>query len=477
MPTKKRPVSRHDSAVICGHKQDIYTGRRIKDPSHQAGADCVGVAIEQARYWERENFFVPQVLDLQESFVNYGWHLVPSGGNKSTPAARREIERWLTGEPGRPGPRAKVAGLVRGTVKELCGRDNVVSLWRDYSAPEWRGTEWFRMGVQPAYLEKPERCEFTQPQGIDVLKVVQTSTAQELRSLGFPDRAVVRYTSGLLQLDPIRWGEHFRVLRRDTLEKGFCWPRLHAAHKALAQCESMEVGEQALGMLARTVVRQWKMGFEPKVQAVAQGPQKLWRYDEKFAMRWERWIKGVIGMAQTVQQFDRTYEDVWVDPKWWDGNKWETVLNRLMWWGGPLAFMMVSKSVSPFLLGMLEAQCERDRRDLLGPFLEDVILQSFRPPMPVRVAWSNDCFKDARLAWDMLKNLMERGPASLTTALERAGLDPATEAERKRDEAQASRREELMPLLMPKGNGGENPTGASRAGRQSGVPDHSAPLS
>lgn len=448
---------------------NIYTGEDKSLGALERGQACPkkpSTAMELARRWHRENWFINPVIQLRTAFYNYGFKLVPAG--KPTAAARQELEKWLAGDVKKTGERAHVEKLVRFSLSELQLLDNSVALWRDYSAPAWRGSIFASRGVTPAYLEKPEECQFSDKFNLEVLKLKPDVTYEEMKERGFPDNAIRRYTQGEIQLDPEKWGEHFRVLRRDGFD-GFAYPALNSVFKVLSQNESMEVGEQALAMLGRNVVRLWKTGFEPKVTSVGQNA-KHWKYDDKSAAKWEKHLKGLVGgMSQSVVQFDRKAEDVWVDVKHYNGQKWETILNRLMWWGGPLAFMMMAKSVSPFLLGMLKTLAQADRA-LVAPHVVEIIHRSFRPPFAVAVEWSDECFNDSRLAWDQIKFLMTQGPASLTTGLRKAGLDPLQEDENKRDEK--GRKADLLPLLMP-GKGNDS-GGGSRAGRQQGVPDNSA---
>jgi hypothetical protein len=230
----------------------------------------------------------------------------------------------------------------------------------------------------------------------------------------------------------------------------------------------MEVGETMLAYAGRLVLRFHQLGFEVKSGSnAAKQAEYLWKKNRASAI--EKFFKGRQGFAETTGQFDHKINYVWVDPKFYDPKKWDTIISRMLWWAGPLGFMMMAKSVSPFLLGMLKAQAEQDRR-VVGAHLEAVINDGFRIGVPVKLSWSNRCFYDGRLAWDMVKTLMQQGPLSLTTSLEEAEFDPAEESERKKSEAPLSRDEELLPKFDP--NHGKRP--GENPGRKTGVPDNSA---
>ena len=127
--------------------------------------------------------------------------------------------------------------------------------------------------------------------------------------------------------------------------------------------------------------------------------------------------------------------------------------------------MMMAKSLSPFLLGMLKTSADKVRKRV-GAHLEAVIDDGFNIGTKVRLTWSNRCFYDSRLAWDMVKSLIQQGPLSLTTALEESDFDPIEEAARKKEEAATSRDDELLPKFDP--NHGNRP---GKAGRKPGTPD------
>jgi hypothetical protein len=227
----------------------------------------------------------------------------------------------------------------------------------------------------------------------------------------------------------------------------------------------MEVGETMLAYAGRLVLRFHQLGFEVKSGSnAAKQAEYLWKKNRATAI--EKFFKGRQGFAETTGQFDHKINYVWVDPKHYDARKWDTIVNRLLWWAGPVGFMMLSKSVSPFLLGMLKAQAEKDRRRV-GAHMEAVINEGFNLGVKVKLSWSNRCFYDSRLAWDMVKSLMQQGPLSLATSLQEADFDPEQEAEQKRSEAASSRDEELLPKFDP--NHGHRP--ADNPGRKPGTPN------
>ena len=101
---------------------------------------------------------------------------------------------------------------------------------------------------------------------------------------------------------------------------------------------------------------------------------------------------------------------------------------------------------------MLKTSANEEREEVTR-HLNLVLNAAFRLPVPIKVAFSNRCFIDSRLAWDMVATLMKQGPLSATTGLQSADFDPETEQEQKEKEAKDP--EIYLPLFNAGGQGGE----------------------
>lgn len=455
MPKKKQHHSRHDLAereralALCS--LDIITGAQNlatlspQDLFDRERPEDIRATFKLSRSWHKQNWFVEQVNNLRTAFYNYGLRIAPAEKNQ-----KEKLKKWLD----QPANRAELLRYISTVWDEWFLLDNVVSFWRKQAK------------VTP-YILLGETCKYTDAMGIEKMKVDLGYTKQQLEDSGLTSDEIRRYTSREITLDE-DYDEYFRVLTRGAKGQGFCIPKLYRVFRTLSQCESMEVGETMLAYAGRLVLRFHQLGFEVKSGSnAAKQAEYLWKKTRATAI--EKFFKGRQGFAETTGQFDHKINYVWVDPKLYDPKKWDTIVSRMLWWAGPLGFMMLAKSVSPFLLGMLKAQAEQDRR-IVGAHLETVINDGFRIGVPVKLSWSNRCFYDGRLAWDMVKTLMQQGPLSLTTSLEEAEFDPAEEADRKKSEAPLNRDDELLPKFDP--NHGKRPN--ENPGRKTGMPDNSA---
>jgi hypothetical protein len=416
--------------------QDLFDRERPED---------IRATFKLAREWHKQNWFVEQVNLLKAAFYNYGLRIAAADK-----AGRAKLKAWLDD----PDQRESLLRYIDTVWDEWLLLDNVVSFWRE----EKEMTPYILLG---------ETCTYSDAMGIEKLKVNLGYKKHQLEGADLSQEEVRRYTSQEITLSE-DFDEFFRVLTRGARGSGFVVPRLYRVFRTLSQNESMEVGETMLAYAGRLVLRFHQLGFEVRSGSnSAKQAEYLWK--KKRADAIEKFFKGRQGFAETTGQFDHKISYVWVDPKQYDGRKWETIVNRMLWWAGPLGFMMLAKSVSPFLLQMLKAQAEKDRRRVAA-HLESVINAGFNIGAKVKLSWSNRCFYDSRLAWDMVKSLMQQGPLSLTSSLEEADFDPETEAERKRDEASAERDKELLPKFDA--NHGKRP--AEIPGRKTGVPDGAA---
>ena len=389
--------------------------------------DDLQAMFKLARNWDKQSWFVEQINKLKLAFYHYGCRIVPA-----QKADAKALEKWMEEDDDRREALWRYLGEVW---SEWLLLDNVVSFWR------------MEHLVTP-FLLLAESCRYTDAMGLQRLKVNLGYRKEQLtdeKGQPLPDwtqEEIRRYTGQQVLLDE-EFDEYYRVLTRGLRGTGFGVPRLYRLFRTLSQCESMEVGESALAYAGRLVLRTHSLGFEVRSASnAAKQAEYLWKASRAKPI--EDFFKGRQGFVEATKQFDHKIETFWVDPKFYDARKWETIVNRCLWWAGPLGFMLMTRSLQPFLLPILRADALADR-DRVRAHLEVVLNAAWRLPCKVRVRWGDRCFNDLRLAWDMTKTLVQQGPVSLTSALEVADFDPAQEAERKREEAPAERDEELLP--------------------------------
>jgi len=458
-PPKAKPAERE--TVFFGVNKDINTGAVRLTSRDVLHGECrtPQQAFTRARKWAQENWFVQQVNDLKLAFYHYGFRLTAK-----EPKDRAALKTAWDND---AALRLALTRYVNEVQTEFLLNDTVVSFWRE----EAKTTPFLLLG---------ENCEYTDAMGHERLKVTMNYKPEDLEGSDITPKQRERYTSGKQVLLSEEFDEYYSVLTRAYRGQGFGFPRLQAVFQVLQQNQSMEAGENSLALCLRKVERFHRFGWEQKATGMNQTKQTA--YATWTKKRWDAvlaFYNGRYGAMETSGNFDHFIELLWggkgFDVKWFDARKWETITQRLMWWGGPLAFMMVSKAVNPFLLGMLKTQAKKER-ELVGGHLEYTLARGFNLKN-VQVRWSNRCFHDARLAWDMVKTLMTQGPLSLKTGLEEGDFDPDTEAENKIEEAKETNRSKLIPIFDPahggkpgenngrppeKDKGGANPSGPAK---------------
>lgn len=416
--------------------QDINTGSTIIRPEDfltRGRPTTTQAAFAQARQWVIMNWFVSEVIKLKLSFYNYGFKITSEEKGKHAKVAdylnkNRQVRR-------------AVGRYVREVWREWLTLNNVVSFWREEAKDSF-----------PSLLP-PEKCRYVDAMGTPRLWTVLDYEKKDAPP-GTEKRILDRYfTRKEFELDADNWDEHFDVLTTQRRGQGFGMPDLYTLFRTLTQVESMEIGEIMLALAGRRVVHLHRLGFEQKGQQPSKYQQKhsLWSKDRSKKIL--DFTNGRFGFMETTVNFDQQWEVFLGDggPKSYDEKKWGTVIRRMMWWGGPLAFMMVANSMNPFLLGMLKTSATSDREEV-GEHLNLVLNSAFKFPVPVKVTFSNRCFIDPRLAWDMVNSLLKQGPLSATTAVEQADFNPEQEVERKR--AEAANEDDYQPVFNPGGQDG-----------------------
>jgi hypothetical protein len=430
-PARRRLAERGDAEAR--FSLDINTGSeklRPEDLLQREAPASIADAQVRARGWRRDNWFVEQVCLKRQDFYNHGLEIAPVEKGK---AARVRLEKYLKDT----GRRAALLRYISDVWSEYLLQDTVVSFWR-------------RQQEMTPFLLLPEKCEYSDAMGVEILKYKPGCKKQQLEGNdangidGLNPAQVKRYTGHNAIVLSREHDEYYRVLTRGLRGEGFGWPRLRTVFRTCSQQESMEVGESMLALAGRMVMRFHKIGFEVRSGANAMR-QEAFLWKKKRSDEILKFFKGHSGgFVETTGQFDHHIEYVWVDAKHYDARKWDTIIQRLMWWGGPLACMLMAKTPNPFLLPMLKAEAHAARADV-GLHLEYVINEGFDLGVPVQLKWSDSCFYDLRLAWDMIKFYTQQGPLSLTSGLEHLGYNPDRELENKDQERKD--KERWMPLF------------------------------
>ncbi len=405
-------------------------------------------AFVTSRRWRKDNWFVGGVLGMKASLLTYGQKLVPADKTK-----KKEFAAWLAEglaeyNRTRGTNQMMVEKYIATSRDEFLLQDNLVSFWRD-------------AGEYPFPLQC-ERCDYKDVMGREVMKVRLGYTTEDLKAAGFSPAEIKRYADGCLVLDATK-GEYYQVLTRAMVGQantGFDYPRLCEVFRACSQSESMEVGESLYAYVGRCVIRMHHLGWEVKASNGVRQTDAMWDKVRADAIERKCQDGQMAGVKNMTANFDHKISYIWTDPKNYDAKKWESVIARLQWWGGPLVFLLTSRTLNPALMPLLTAEI-KDLRALLKPHLEYVLNEAMDAPGGIKIEWTDECFTDMRLLWDMIKTLMQQGPASLTSGLRFAGLDPEVEGENKSEEAKPENEKKLAPLFVTPGGQGN---GAQRGG-------------
>lgn len=407
---------------------DIYSGApkmTIQDLFKRERPSTIQDAQHSARRWFNDNWLVETMVGLRTMFFNFGLRVQPVDKQDAD-----ELKKWLdTPEDGKA-PREALYQHIEDVWNEWNIMDNVVTFWMEDMLP---------------WTLNPEQCLYTNTFGNERLTVRLNLDKQELVGAQMLDRSQIeRYTGGReIKLNNKNPAEQFRVLTRAKRYHGFCNPRLKRTFMVLGQMESMEAGEHAYAYGGRLVIRMTKLGFEVRNAAAAM-KQADYMWNQKRHEAVMKGFRGHQGLMDATSNFDQKTEYVWTDPKLYDARKWETIINRMIWWAGPIGFMILAKQTPPHLFEFMKAEAVANRCKV-GAHLENSLNLCGALPCPVKLTWSNKCFRDPRLAWTMAQGLLDAGPLSPQAALAEAEFDPEEEVANKREAAKKP--EDYTPLF------------------------------
>jgi hypothetical protein len=368
--------------------------------------------FEKARHHYKHQWFVREIIKQRFNFFHYGFRIGTEEGGKPSP----KIKQWEANN------RKNYRRYARDAWLEWLIIENVVGLWRT-------------AGGKPPLVFPPEKCEFTDFFGNEIIKLRHDLSTEHVTTIGAFSRAeLTEFTrfNNELKLDHNNKFFGFDILRRERVGNGFGVPALSPIFITAAQINSLEVSDAQLAAACRTVYEQHKMGHEIKSGIHAGSKAHFW--NEGRAKAFETSIKGKTGHIKITTNFDHEIVYPRPDPKFFDEKRYASGISRLALWSMPIGQMLLSKTINPFFLTMLKFQAVAER-EYLAEHLKTVFVQALGAPADIKPIWSNRCFADPRIAADLTKNGLAAGPLSQGSFLEEAGFDPEEERERKAMEA------------------------------------------
>jgi hypothetical protein len=434
----KPPRLESRSAFCSAYEEILHTdGLRLRGID---GAADVPSEIKRARYWFKYNAFIRTVILLRLVFFNFRMEVK---AEESVGAA--EVKKWFQSN------RRRCLRYARDAWMEWLKADNAIAVWR-------KGKN-----VINPLIVNAEDVEYSDPFGIE--KIILThgltsETIDKMVGLTPAEKAMLKLNSRITIQHGDRLFE-FEVLKRESIGRGLASPGMVSVFSAASQTESMEARDAVMSAAGRRVIEQHKIGHEIKSGLYAGRNTHFVKPAD--AKKVESALKGKLGFLPLVTNFDHEITYPALDTKQYDAKKYDGPLKRLSWWAMPLAQMILERALNPYLMDALKQQAEGER-EWMEPHLVNVF-QAMGAPRGIKITWSNRCFKDARLAADLLKYGLQWGPLSQQTFMEEAGYDTETERDRKRVEA-ALPKSETNPLVDA--NHGDKPIPGRKRGTADG---------
>lgn len=447
----RRPLARLERSAVGGNSvTSSASWGRIESPDMPIGQMAVEAFPTEIQAMHERchlfadtpgHWFVREAVRLNAAFANFGLHLKVKGGDK-----------WLDGAPDAARPnrtrRQMLEKFISTAWRHRFTYTNAVAIW-------WRSKS-AGVGEPFPQLVLPQECLFKDAWGNEVL----TWQAVGDNAAGAPAIWKDRAGRNVILEDADDFG--FGVFRRSAPGNGFGTPEMVGVFGALFESESLEASEGTLALAARQVIRQHVLGHEQKYGQLAGqvvGNSKVRREALQQALE-ER-----VGIVELAGNFDHEIRYVVPDPKHYAAGKWESVVARLLWWSGPLGHLPVLRGTSPYLMWTARVQHAADRIEF-GAWLEEVIADCCN--QDVKLAWSNRCYSDPRIAAEQARFAYTGGILSQGGYSEDAGFDDELELERRRRELGEVR--DRLPLYDPS----HGYVGGVKAGRVAGIPGDSS---
>ena len=384
---------------------------------------------EQVRFYARENSFLKMFLPLKRSVYNYGMRMVAID-----PTKQEAVEKWLAEDA--PPVVDKFTDTQTSqeiTVESTSSNQELVEKWIEDA---WSNFLMFDSDIAMwmdnapgAVSLLPERVIYTDTFGLELVRYTHGLSSQQKSQLT-PEIQKI-FERPIVVLNP-KDGLHFKTLKRSALGDGLPVPSMYAVLSLLDEIEGKEVGQNALAFACRSVKRVHRLGHEIKNGDHAGKPHHFFKTVRGKAVN-KAWV-GTQGFEDYSCNFDEEVEYPYPDVKLFDQKYFAMSTGRLYEWAGPIAQMISSKGVMPYLSNLLRAVVSDDRKKF-NTYASSVVSRAFSPPTPVRMEFSDAIFSESRLAAEMVKFGFQAGALSNGTLTEQVGFNPTVEGARKMVEA------------------------------------------
>ena len=377
------------------------------------------------RNWFERQVFIRQIILLRFALYNYGFRL--TGQDKKSSAA---VKDWLAGKWYGIPIKKIMAQFVRDAWMEWLIQDNAIAIWRK------------RAGGTRPLVYPVEHCSYSDDFGVERLSFAHGLAKTDINKLDKPGQLDTTERKELLSSKDINLEKtgnsatsklfDFEVMKRARFGFGLAWPQLRTVFNTVGAWESLEMADWQLCDALRTVYEMHKIGHEIK-----NGPHAGSNAHFLKKVRAEA-VRKLIGSSKNtlasvkrlIVNFDHAIEYPRPEPKHFEASRYAGMLDRLVYWAMPLSQMLFAKSVNPFLMPIFKAQATTER-ELVGAFIESVLVKTLGAPEQIKAEFSDDVFWDSRLLADVLKTGLVTGPLSQETWLNKSGFNAQRERELK----------------------------------------------
>lgn len=431
-PMPVMPIAHGRNRTLCG----VGAGDKtitFKGLDRKFSPNSVEESIVLARDWSERVPLLNLIVETKISFWDYGFAVVPE-----TPG--EDWDKWW-----------------RANGRRVCEFKDEV--WEDWMRVDTGVMFWNTEEDWGPLTLRAEQCEYSDAFGKPKLKFRHGLSEKQIRELKADKR---RFEGGKVELRNTA-EEGFEVWKRQRKGEGFGKPRLHGLFDACATYDSLEKGENLLGLLHRLVQRHHRLGYEITNGVYAGTSNQHW--DLKRWQDIEKFFKNLFGVVETSGNHDHKIEFITAPTEYYKEDKWKGIIRRMLDWAGPIGWAMFKDTLSSNMIAMAEPLAVLEREKLRW-ILMRVLQEGFKAP-PCKITWNSQCFRDARIAAELMKFGVSSGAVSIPTYHEYMGVD--TDKERLRKKKDHEEKDIWRPVYdAAHGDPEGRPAGTADADRNSG---------
>lgn len=435
---KRAAVKPDESLVVLAETMPGYQGigsregTRVIDLGNILANKYVAPALvhqaaARTRDFCEKHWWIRRVLTLKLGFFFTGFRVVGDA----------KMQEWL-GKNMRMRTLSRFAGDL---AREFCSMDNAAVTWTDWAPQPWRQN-----------IESIREYKVWQGRRSMTICIPGSGPLTKEQNAVVPKHWADKWQAGGdVKLDE-ELGDHFAVVTDGFTDAGLVQPGVMTALALFCTLEFLNRADWTASFQHGNIIRQMKKGFLLPAQLASATGQVEKKMSKVERDKLKREAAKKTGGQDWVTQHDLEIAFKYLEPEFFNPQKYEGVMKHLRVWAGSVAELQDDKP-SQYVLTQMRAEAALVR-EKVADIIETAANESplldkrQRPRGDIRVAWDDTKLWDGSMLLERWRMLCGQGAMSQTTLRMEAGLDNATEGDRL--EAELADPDRYRPSFEPK---------------------------